>query len=110
MASIAPSAGPEYRRSSRELTAASGDVPAPVDAEHPFVPLSGIPFLAVTAEGLRFLPLDAGAAYLLSLVDGRSTFEVILGICDIRRDQALAVLAYLVQVGAIELRGRDPEK
>ena len=75
------------------------------------MPLAAIPWLALTAEGLRVLPLDAQAALLLlSLVDGRNTFEVILGVCDIGRAEALVVLAHLLHVGAIELEGRRTEK
>jgi hypothetical protein len=103
MASIAPSAGPTYHRPSPEWTAAGDDAATQIDSERPLVPLSSIPLLAVTAEGLRFLPLDAEAAYLLSLVDGRTTFEAILDICDIGRHEALLVLMHLLRAGAIEL-------
>jgi hypothetical protein len=92
-----------------ELTAASDDDAAPVYEERPLVPLARIPWLAVTAEGLRFLPLDAEAAYLLSLVDGRTTFEAILDICDMGRHVALLVLMHLLRVGAIELSERISE-
>ena len=62
----------------------------------------------MTIEGLRFLPLDARTAYVISLVDGHCSVEVILDICEseLPRDEALAILAHLLQLGAIELR--DP--
>jgi hypothetical protein len=57
---------------------------------------------------LHFLKLNARAAYLLSLVDGHCTVEMILNICgpELERDEALNLLAHLLQLGAIELR--DP--
>lgn len=64
--------------------------------------------LAVTLEGLLPLPLDARAAYLLSLVDGHCPVEMILDIFgpEPAREEALGILAHLLQLGAIELR--DP--
>ncbi len=78
-------------------------VPASADTGGARVPLQAIPSLAVTAEGLRFLPLDAKAAYLLSLVDGRNSFATILDVCDIVREDAFEVLVSLLQAGAIEV-------
>lgn len=72
----------------------------------PPVPLLTVPWLAVTLEGLRSLPLDSRAAYVLSLVDGQCPVEVILDICDMDRDEVLAILAHLLELGAIQLR--DP--
>jgi hypothetical protein len=74
----------------------------------PVVPLFAVPWLAVTLEGLRFLPLDARAAYLLSLVDGQCNIETILDVCaqKVTREEALGFLAHLLQLGAIDLR--DP--
>jgi hypothetical protein len=62
----------------------------------------------MTVEELRSLPLDARAAYLLSLIDGHATVEMILDICapELARDDGLRILAHLLQLGAVELR--DP--
>jgi hypothetical protein len=57
-------------------------------------------------EGLRKLPLGPGPGYLVSLMDGQSTVEVILDACVLERDEALAMIARLLQLEAIELR--DP--
>jgi hypothetical protein len=56
--------------------------------------------------GLHFLKLNARAAYLLSLIDGHCTVEAILDICglELERDEALGLLAHLLQLGAIKLR------
>ena len=82
------------------------DVAGPRSEVRPYLSLCAIPWLAITAEGLPFLRLDARAAYLLSLVDGRCTVEMILDICgpEVERDGALGILAHLLQLGAIELR------
>ena len=84
------------------------DLDGPTSEVRPHIPLFAVPWLAITVEGLRSLPLDARAAYLLSLVDGTCTVETILDICvpELERDEALGILARLVQLGAIELR--DP--
>jgi hypothetical protein len=70
----------------------------------PPMPLGTVPRLAVTAEGLHLLPLDSRAAYLLSLMDGRYTLETILDVCDMPRDEAVAILRHLLELGVIELR------
>ncbi len=84
------------------------DLDGPTSEVRPHVPLFAVPVLVITLEGLRLLPLDARGAYLLSLLDGRSTVETILDICrpELERDDALGILANLIQLGAIELR--DP--
>ena len=82
------------------------DVDGPTSEVRALVPLFAVPRLAVTQEGLPFLPLDARTAYLLSLVDGHCTVETILDICvpQLGRDEALAILANLLHLGAIDLR------
>jgi hypothetical protein len=74
----------------------------------PHMPLSAVPRLAITSDGLPLLKLNARAAYLLSLVDGHWTIEMILDICgpELERDEALDMLAHFVQLGAIELRDK----
>ena len=87
---------------------ADDDLEGPPSAVRAHVPLFAVPWLAITVEGLHHLPLDARAAYLLSLVDGQCTVELILDICrlELGRDEALSTLSHLLQLGAIELR--DP--
>jgi hypothetical protein len=57
----------------------------------------------MTLDGLRWLPLDPRAGYLVSLMDGHCTVEMILDMCLLERDEALGVLTRLLQLGAIEL-------
>lgn len=81
------------------------DLDGPRSESRPVVPLCTVPSLAITLEGLRFLPLDARMAYVLSLIDGQCDVEMLLDISgrEVPRDEMLAILA---QLGAIELR--DP--
>jgi hypothetical protein len=65
-----------------------------------------VPCLTVSFEGVRKLPLGPGAGHLVSLMDGQSTVEVVLDACVLERDEALAMIARLFQLEAIELR--DP--
>ncbi len=80
----------------------------PTSAVRPHVPLFAVPWPAMTLDGLRCLPLDARAAYILSLVDGSCTVETLLDVYQpqVARDEALDILAHLLELGAIELR--DP--
>jgi hypothetical protein len=97
------------RRTPSGQQAAGDDDPAgPTSEVRPHLPLGAVPRLAITLEGLRLLPLDARAAYLLSIVDGHCTVEMLLDICEtaLERDEALDTLACLLQLKAIELR--DP--
>jgi hypothetical protein len=84
------------------------DLGGPTSEVRPYLPLFAVPWLAITPEGLLCLPLDARAAYLLSLIDGHATVEMILDICapEQARDDALGILAHLLQLAAVELR--DP--
>ncbi len=100
----------------REFRATSSDVDllddfldeGPPSGIRPLVPLFAIPWLVIRLDGLRFLPLDARAGYLVSLIDGRCSVETILDICalEVHREDALEILATLLQLGVIELR--DP--
>ncbi len=92
------------RSTPTELEDRDDDLEGPPSAVYPRLPLGAVPSLAITVEGLRFLPLDSRAAYLLSLVDGQCNVETILDVCDMGRDETLAMLVNLLQLGAIELR------
>jgi len=101
-------AGPaQGRRLPIEHATRDDGLDGPPSEVRPIVSLSAVPRLAVTAEGLRSLPIDATTAYLLSLVDGQSTVQAILDVCEpeLRRDDALGLFAWLLQLRAIELSG-----
>ena len=84
------------------------DLAGPTSAVRPHIPLFAVPWHTMTADGLRSLPLNARTAYLLSLVDGQCTVEMVLDICgsELDPDEALSLLAQLLDLGAVELR--DP--
>jgi hypothetical protein len=82
------------------------DLDAPSSEVRPVLSLLAVPCLSITLNGLRSLPLDPRAGYLVSLMDGHCTVEMILDVCPLERDEALGVLTRLLQLGAIELR--DP--
>ena len=87
------------RQSEREFEAAASDI-------RPVVPLHAVPWLVVTLDHVKELPLDSRAGRLLSLIDGRSTVEMILDMAGLPEDDAIAVLARLVELQVIELH--DP--
>ncbi len=84
------------RESEREFETASSDV-------RPLMPLHAVPWLIMTLDQVKALPLDARAGRLLSLVDGRATIEMILDMSGIREDEAVDILARMLELGAIEL-------
>lgn len=72
----------------------------------PVIHESAVPWMAMDAEGLHRLRLDARTAYLLSLIDGHCSVGMILEICEFElpRAGALTLLARMLRHGAIELR------
>ena len=84
--------------SEREFEAASSDI-------RPLMPLHAVPWLIMTLDQMKALPLDARAGRLLSLIDGRATIEMILDMSGIREDEAIDILARMLELGAIELHG-----
>ena len=85
------------RESAREFEAAGSDIRS-------IVRLSAVPWLVVTYDALRELPLDARAGFVASLVDGRCTVEVLLDISGMPEDETLEILRDLVRLGAIDLK------
>ena len=81
------------------------DLDAPASQTRPLVPAFAVPWLIVTFDELRALPLDHRAGFLVSLIDGRSTVEMIADIAGFDVGEVVATLTRLVQLGAIEFRG-----
>jgi hypothetical protein len=98
--------GSPGRRPLRDFPTLRDDLRGPASDVRQLLPATALPLLATTPEGLHLLPLDAGAAYLLSLVDGTCTIETILDVCEMNHDEALGILVRLLRLGAIRLR--DP--
>ena len=70
------------------------------------VPMDAVPWLLVTFDQLRHLPIDPRAGFLVSLIDGRSTVEMIVDLAGLPKPLTLRILAKLMALKAIELRLR----
>jgi hypothetical protein len=73
----------------------------------PLPPLDRVPYLVMDYDQLRLLGLDEGEAFVLSLLDGRSSVRTIVQMTGWPRSQALRAIAHLVALGALELRVSD---
>lgn len=65
--------------------------------------LEQIPRVRISQEELIWLNLDHRAGFVLSLVDGRMSYDEILSICGLPEVDALRILAELLQEGVIEV-------
>lgn len=65
---------------------------------------AAVPWLMVTLDELRELPIDPRAAYLVSLVDGHCSIEMIADVAGMPRVEVAGVFAMLARLGAVELR------
>jgi len=70
----------------------------------PLVPMKSVPWLVMTLEQIRALPVDHRAGFILSLIDGRCSVEMILDMAGLPEQLALRIIATLMKHGAIELR------
>lgn len=84
------------------------ELDGPPSAIRAHVPLFAVPWLAMTMDGLRALPLDARTAYVISLVDGQCSVETLLDVCalQVARDEALDALARRGQAPSRQPMGR----
>jgi hypothetical protein len=82
------------------------ELPTADSVVRPIVPLFAVPWLVMTYEDLRGLPLDHRAGFILSRVDGRCTVEMIVDMASLPPDDTMEILRRLVELGAIELRDR----
>jgi hypothetical protein len=65
--------------------------------------LASIPRLAVTQSELMAMPLDHRAGFVVSFIDGTFTVEMILDVCPMPRERALAILGELADKGIIDM-------
>jgi hypothetical protein len=65
--------------------------------------LASVPRLAVTQSQLMAMPLDHRAGFVVSFVDGTFTVEMILDVCPMPRERALAILGDLAAKGIIDV-------
>jgi hypothetical protein len=81
-------------------------IEVPESRGRPLVPSYAVPWLMVTNDELRELPLDHRAGFLVSLIDGACSVEMLADISGLGLDEVAAIFALLVRLGAVELR--DP--
>ena len=89
---------------SRAARDSERELEAPDSTVRMVLPAAAVPWLLVTYDELRRLPLDSRDGFVLSLIDGRCTIEMILDIAAMPEDAVTEVLHRLLQLGAIELR------
>ncbi len=68
-------------------------------------PLAGVPTVNISREQMRWLSIDHRAGFVLSLVDGVSSCEMILDVSGMPELDALRILSELVQQRIISIRG-----
>ena len=66
-------------------------------------PLDSVPRLVVSQRELMAMPLDHRAGFVVSFVDGTYTVEMILDVCPLPRERALAILGELEERGIIDV-------
>jgi hypothetical protein len=67
--------------------------------------LDRVPSVIVQRTQLRWLSIDHRAGFVLSLVDGRSSLDMILDVCGMPRLDAMKILHELVQQKIVALKG-----
>jgi len=68
------------------------------------VTLDAVPWLDIAYDELLAMPLDPRHGFLLSLVDGRCTVEMITDMSGFPRDEVFMMLSELVAMGVLTLR------
>ena len=67
-------------------------------------PLDRVPMVVVPRTQMRWLSIDHRAGFILSLIDGSSSVELILDVCGMPRLDALRILHELVQQKIVAFR------
>jgi hypothetical protein len=63
-----------------------------------------VPWLVLTPDEVRGMPLDRRTGFVLSLIDGRCTVQMILDMAALPEDETLSIFAKLLMLKVIELR------
>jgi hypothetical protein len=66
--------------------------------------LASVPIVVVALDQVAKLPLDARQGFVLSLIDGRCTFEEIIDMCVFERIETIEIVAGFVQAGIVAMR------
>lgn len=83
---------------------AAADEPPPSGVISGVVTLDAVPWLDIAYDELLAMPLDPRQGFLLSLVDGRCTVEMITDMSGMPRAEVFVMLAELVTMGVLTLR------
>jgi hypothetical protein len=66
--------------------------------------LASVPVVVVALDQVAKLPLDARQGFVLSLIDGRCTFEEIIDMCVFERIETIEIVAGFFQTGVVVLK------
>jgi hypothetical protein len=66
--------------------------------------MSGVPFVALTGDALKRLPLDHRAGFVLSLMDGSLDVETVIELCGMPRHEALSLIRDLFESDVVRFR------
>jgi hypothetical protein len=86
-------------REQEGVTTGDDEPPSGVSLRHER--FTSVPRLALPLHDLMAMQLDHRAGFLISLVDGTYSLEMILDACAMKREEALAILADLAARGII---------
>jgi hypothetical protein len=89
--------GAAARQGEYDFESSSSDI-------RPLVPLRAIPWLVMTLDQVKSLPLDPRAGLIISLIDGDCTIEMILDMSGIPENEALEILGTRLELRVIVLR------
>jgi|SRR5579859_3628813 len=64
----------------------------------------GVPVVVMTHEGLKRLPLNHRAGFVISLMDGSLDLDTIIELCGMDREEALGLVRDLYESGVVEFR------
>jgi hypothetical protein len=79
----------------------------PSSEVRPMLPRYAMLWLLVTYDDLRAMPLTPREAFVVSLVDGRTSVEMILDLSAMPEGETLTILTRLLKLGVIELHDPD---
>lgn len=72
--------------------------------------LASVPVLAMKTDELVRLPLDHRAGFLLSHVDGASSFETLLDLVPLPESEVIGIVESLLALGVIRLEDRGTRR
>lgn len=78
--------------------------PPPSGVVSGVVTLDAVPWLDIAYDDLLAMPLDSRQGFLLSLIDGRCTVEMIADMSGLPRIEVFTMLGELVAMGVLTLR------